>query len=153
MDDNTRLYEQVESLPAEVMPQGGVILDGLAFTSEAQVKKVVMRECPKGDAFEVFLDPMLLWCWDLGYSPVTNWEKTTRAMDEDYSATTRKMVISYYQTHCWWWYAEGRPVMTVKVMAVFKGVDKWNGSSGTDGQRHKIETSATNLGGDCNVGD
>ncbi len=54
-----------------------MILDGLSFTSEAQVREVVMKECPKGDAFEVFLDPMLLWCCDPGYSPVTNWEMPT----------------------------------------------------------------------------
>ena len=77
VDDNTRLCERVESLSAEVTSQGGVILNGLAFTSEAQVKEVVMRECPEGDTFEMFLDPMSLWCCDPGYSPVTNWEKTT----------------------------------------------------------------------------
>ena len=77
-----------------------MILDGLAFTSEAQVKEVVIRECPEGDAFEVFLDPMLLWCCNPCYSPVTNWEKIARAMDEDYSATTRKVAVSYYQMHC-----------------------------------------------------
>jgi hypothetical protein len=77
LEDNTHLRERVESLSADVTSQGGVILDGLSFTSEAQVKEVVMKECPKVDAFEVFLDPMSLWCCDPGYSPVTNWEKTT----------------------------------------------------------------------------
>ncbi len=51
VDDNARLSEQVESLSAEVTSYGGVILDGLDFTSEAQVGEVVMRECPKGGRF------------------------------------------------------------------------------------------------------
>ncbi len=73
-----------------------MILDGLGFTLEAKVKKTVMR----GDAFEVFLDAMSLWCCDTGFSPVTDWEKMTRAMEEDYSPTARKVVALYYQTHC-----------------------------------------------------
>ena len=50
-------------------------MDGLVFSSEAQVKEVVMRECPTGDAFEVFLDVMSLFCCDPSYSPATGWEK------------------------------------------------------------------------------
>ena len=38
-----------------LVSHGGVVLDGLVFSSEAQVKEVVMKECPMGDAFEVFL--------------------------------------------------------------------------------------------------
>jgi len=78
---------------------------------------------------------------DPSYSPVTNWEKTTRATEEDFSPTARKVVAPYYQTHCWW-YAEGKPVVARKVMAMFKYADKWNGLSGMDGRRHEIETSA-----------
>ena len=44
-------------------------------------------------------------------------------MEEDYSATARKVVASYYQTHCWW-YVEGDPVVAGKVMATFKDADK-----------------------------
>ncbi len=126
----------------DISSQGGVILDGLSFTSESQVREVVIKDCPEGGAFEVFLDAMLLWCCNLAYSPVPNWEKTTRAMEEDYSSTARKVVASYYQMHCWW-YSEGKPVVAGKVMAAFKNAGKWNGLSGMDVRRHKIETSAT----------
>ena len=63
-------------------------------------------------------------------------------MEEDFSSNARKVVASYYQTHCWW-YAVGKPVVAGKVMAVFKDTDKWNGLSGMDGRHHEIETSAT----------
>jgi hypothetical protein len=76
-----------------------VVLDGLVFSSEAQVKEVVMRECPTGDAFEVFLDVMSLFCCNPLYSPATGWEKFTRSMEENYSPTARKAVSSYYQTY------------------------------------------------------
>ncbi len=47
------------------------MLDGLGFSSKAQVKLVVLEECPEGDAFKVFLDLMSLFCWDPVYIPVT----------------------------------------------------------------------------------
>ena len=131
----------MESLTAGVTTQGMNILDGLGFASEARVREVVEMECPGGDAFEVFLDVVSLWCCDPGYAPATNWEKTTRAMEEDYSTTARKVVASYYQTHCWW-YAEGKPAVAGTTLAAFKNTDKWEGMSGMDGRRREIETSA-----------
>ena len=101
-----------------------------------------MKECPMGDAFKVFLDAMSLFCCDPSYSPATGWEKFTRSMEENYSPTVRKVVSSYYQTYGTW-YAEGKPVVAGKLLAAFKDVDKWSGSSGMDGRRHEIEVSAT----------
>jgi hypothetical protein len=60
VENNTRLRKQLESLSVDILLQGGVILDGLSFMSESQVREVVIKECPVGDAFEVFLDTMLL---------------------------------------------------------------------------------------------
>lgn len=117
------------------------MLDGLGFTTEAQVKATVLKECPLGDAFEVFLDVVSIFCCDPTYAPVSGWEKATRSMDEDYSATARKVVSSYHQTHCAW-YTEGKVVVPGKVLAAFKDADNWNGIGGLDGRRHEIETSA-----------
>ena len=39
-------------------------MNGLGFTSEAQVRDF-LQECPKRDAFEVFLDVVLFFCCDL----------------------------------------------------------------------------------------
>ena len=72
VDDNARLPKEVKSLSAGVTTQGMNILDGLGFASEAQVREVVERECPGGDAFVVFLDIVSLWCCDPGYAPATN---------------------------------------------------------------------------------
>jgi hypothetical protein len=141
VDDNARLHKEVESLSAGVTTQGMNILDGLGFASEAQVREVVERKCLGGDVFEVFLDVVSLWCCDLGYAPATNWEKTTRAMEEDYSTTAKKVVASYYQTHCWW-YAEGKPAVAGTTLAAFKNTVKWEGMSGMDGRRCEIENSA-----------
>jgi hypothetical protein len=96
VNDNTRLRKEVESLLAGVKTQGMNSLDGLSFASEGQVREVVERECPEGDAFEVFLDVVSLGCCDPSYAPAANWEKTTRAMEVDYSTTARKVVASYY---------------------------------------------------------
>ncbi len=126
---------------ADIMLQGGVVLDGLGFLSEADAKDVVLKECPKGDAFEVFLDIMLLFCCDPVYFPAMGWEKFTRSKEDDYTSTTRKVVLSYYQTHCAW-YAEGKLVTSGMVLATFKDAKKWNGRSGMDGQCHKLKTLA-----------
>ena len=117
-------------------------MDGLVFSSEAQVKEVVMKECPNGDAFKVFLDVMSLFCCDPLYTPATGWKKFTRAMEDDYSPTARKVVLSYYQKFGTW-YAEGKPVVAGKLLAAFKDVDKWSVSGGMDGCRHEIDVSAS----------
>ena len=84
-------------------------MDGLGFTSKAQVRDFVLQECPEGDECEVFLDVVLLFCCDPVYKPTPRWEKQTRAMDEGYSATTRKIVLLYYEPHCTW-YTGGKKV-------------------------------------------
>jgi hypothetical protein len=57
--ENSQLHRRLESLSADIVAQGGVVLDGLGFVSEAQVKMVVLEECPEGDAFEVSSIPCL----------------------------------------------------------------------------------------------
>jgi hypothetical protein len=70
--ENSRLCKHLESLSAGISAQGGVVLDGLGFISEAQVRVVVLAECSKGDAFEVFLDSMSLFCCNPSNIPVTS---------------------------------------------------------------------------------
>jgi hypothetical protein len=48
---NALLRERLESLSAENSMQGGVILDSLGLTLEAQALEAVLAECPDGDAF------------------------------------------------------------------------------------------------------
>jgi hypothetical protein len=140
-DDNMCLWVELDALLSNITAQGGVVLDGLGFTTEAQVRAAVLLECPLGDAFKVFLNVVLLFCCNPMYAPVVGLEKTTHSTDEDYSATARKVVSLYHQTHCAW-YMEGKIVVPRKVFAAFKDADNWNGIGGLDGRRHKIEMSA-----------
>ncbi len=96
--ENSWLYKCLEALSEDISAQGGVVLNGLGFILEAQVRVV---------------DSMLLFCCDPSYIPVTGWVKTTQVMEEYYSPTARKMVASYYQAHCAW-YEEGKPVAAGK---------------------------------------
>lgn len=139
--EHSTLKADFESLSAAVTAQGGQVLDGLGFASEAMVRILVMKECPKGDAFEVFLDVTSLFCCDSTYSPVSGWEKSTRGMEDDFSPSARKVVASYAQSHCAW-YTDGKPVVAGKLLAAFKDADRWNGVGGMDGRRNEIETSA-----------
>jgi hypothetical protein len=114
-DNNTRLWVELVAFLSNITAQGGVVLDGLGFTTEAQVRATVLLECPLGNAFKVFLGVVLLFCCNPMYAPIAGWEKTTCSMDEDYSAMACKVVSSYHQTHCAW-YMEGKIVMPGKVL-------------------------------------
>jgi hypothetical protein len=97
---HSNLKVDYESLSAVVTAQGGQVLDGLDFASEAMVCILVVQECPRGDAFDVFLDVTSLFCCDSTYSPVSGWEKLMRGMEDGFSPTARKVVTSYSQPHC-----------------------------------------------------
>ncbi len=92
--ENAQLHGKIESLAGDVAAQGGNVLDGLAFLSKAQAMEVVLVEAPDGDAFEVFLDVMSLFCCDQNYDPSTGWAKLTKPLENNYSITARKVVAS-----------------------------------------------------------
>ncbi len=135
--EHSNIKADVESLSAAVISQGGQVLDGLGFASEVMVCILVMMKCPKGDAFEVFLDVTSIFCCNSMYSPVSGWEKSTRGMEEKFSPSAQKVVASYTQSHCAW-YTDGKPVVAGKLVAVFKDTDLWNGVGGINGRRNKI---------------
>ncbi len=139
--EHSTLKADFDSLSAAVTAQGGQVLDGLGFASEAMVRILVMKECPKGDAFEVFLDVTSIFCCDSTYSPMSEWEKSTRGMEDNFSPSARKVIASYAQSHCVW-YTDGKPAVAGKLLAAFKDADRWNGVGGMDGRRNEIETSA-----------
>jgi hypothetical protein len=66
---NTLLQDRLESLSHKISAQGGIVLDGLALTSESQALAAVLLECPDRDAFKVFLDVMLLCSRPSGPKP------------------------------------------------------------------------------------
>ena len=139
---NASLSVRIESFASDLAAQGSGVLDGLAFRSEAQALEAVLDEAPDGDSFEVFLDVVSLFCCDQSYEPSTSWAKLTKALENDYSLTARKVVASYYQTYCYH-YTEGKVAQAGIKLQAFKDYDKWNGVSGMDGRRKEIETSAS----------
>jgi hypothetical protein len=86
---------------------------------------------------------MVLFNHNAMYVPVTNWEKTTKAMEESGTllVTNRKVVASYNLQYLFW-HAEGKQVVTGKVLAAFVSAKKWSGTGGMDGCRVEIELSA-----------
>ncbi len=113
-----------------------------AFTSEIHLSQLCMKKCPKGDAFEAFVDPMVVFCFDQSYSPLTGWEMLTKAMEKSgsYPATDRKVVASYNAHHSYW-FLEHKMVVAGKTLAAFALKDKWQGVGGMDGWRAEIELS------------
>jgi len=139
---NASLSARIESFASDLAAQGSGVLDGLAFRSEAQALEAVLDEAPDGVSSEVFLDVVSLFCCDQSYEPSTSWAKLTKALENDYSLTARKVVASYYQTYCYH-YTEGKVAQAGIKLQAFKDYDKWNGVSGMDGRRKEIETSAS----------
>jgi hypothetical protein len=67
--NNVRLSDHLDAIKVDLMAQEGVVFGQHTFTSELQVLQVVMSECPQGNAFGLFVDPILLFCHDAMYSP------------------------------------------------------------------------------------
>ncbi len=141
--ENITLGSKLNQLAADITTQGGAVLECHMFSSEGNVKDLAMLECPSGDAFAAFADPMVLFNHNAMYVPVSNWEKTTKAMEESgtLSVTDRKVVVSYNLQYLFW-HAESKQVVVGKVYATFASAKKWSGTGGMDSRRVEIELSA-----------
>jgi hypothetical protein len=149
-DGQVKMREELNAIKADVTAQGGVMLGHHTFSSEIQVMQIAMKECPQGDAFALFVDPVSIYCHDSMYSPVVGWEKTTKAMEESgvMSVTDHKVVASYNCNHAFW-FTDGKPVVAGKVIGAFASAEKCTGTGGMDGRRVEIETSSRQLGTVC----
>ncbi len=137
---NSLLTQRVEGLAADITAQGGVVLGKHAFTSELQLLQVCMKECPKGNAFTAFVDPMVIFCFDPAYVPLGEWETLTKAMEKsgNYPVTDRKVVASYKSHHSHW-FSEGKMVVAGNTLPAFSPKEKWQGMGGMDGRRVEIK--------------
>jgi hypothetical protein len=147
--DNVKLMKRIDGIRADLTAQGGVVFGRHTFTSELQVLQLTMAECPGGEAFALFVDPILIFCHDSAYSPNASWQKDTKAMEESevMSIMDRKVVASYNTGHTIW-FTEGKQVVAGKVINAFATAEKWMGTGGVDGQRVEIKDSAETAG-DC----
>jgi hypothetical protein len=107
--NNERLKGVLEKLAVDVTAQGGVVVGRFTFTSELELTKLCIKECPKGDAFAAFVDPMIIFCFDPSYVPIAGWEAFTKAMEKsgNYPGTDRKVVTSFNAHHSHW-FSEGK---------------------------------------------
>ena len=144
--ENSLLTQRVEGLEADITAQGGVVLGKHAFTSELQLLQVCMKECPKGNAFAAFVNPMVIICFDPAYVPLGGWETLAKAMEKsgNYPVTDRKVVASYNAHHSHW-FSEGKMVVAGKTLPAFSSKEKWQGTGGMDGRQVKIKLSLDTL--------
>jgi len=86
------------------------------------------------------VDPMVLFCHDVAYTPLTGWETLTKAMEKSgtFPLMGRKVVASYNAHHTWW-FVEGKTVIAGKTFQAFASKEKWQGTGGMDGRRDEIE--------------
>ena len=139
---NEQLTQRLDSLSTDITAQGGVVLGKHTLTSRLHLLQLCMKECPKGDAFTVFVNPMVIFCFNPSYAPLTGWETLTKAMEKsgNYPVTDRKVVASFnaHHTH---WFLEGVMVIAGKILQAFATKEKWQGSGGMDGRRMEIKLS------------
>jgi hypothetical protein len=139
---NDQLKDRIEMLAADITAQGGVVLGRFIFTSELQLLALCLKECPNGEAFFAFVDPMVVFCHDAAYTPLTGWETLMKAMEK--SGTFPLMgckVATSYNAHHSWWFVEGKTVVAGKTLQAFALKKKWQGMGGMDGRRDEIEVS------------
>jgi hypothetical protein len=87
----------------DLIAQGGFVFGRHTFMSEIQFLQVALAECPGGEAFALFVDPVSIFCHNAQYSPGSNWQKDTKAMEElgIMSFTDCKVAASYSMVHSW----------------------------------------------------
>jgi hypothetical protein len=140
--ENSKLVARIDRLTADVSARGGVTLGRHVFSSELQLSELVMKECPSGDAFSAFVDPMVIFCFDANYQPLKTWESLTKAMEKSgaHPITDRKVVASYNAQYCWW-FSEFDSTVAGQTISAFSSKDKWQGVGGMHGRRKQIELS------------
>jgi hypothetical protein len=104
--------------------------------------ELCLKECPKGDAFAAFVDPMTIFCFNPSYVPITGWETLTKAMEKSgsYPMMDQKVVASYNAHHSYW-FSEGKTVIAGKMLQAFALKEQWQGKGGMDGRRVEMEIS------------
>ncbi len=138
--DNTLLVERLDHLAADITAQGGLMLGKHTFTSEVRLLELCMKECPKGNSFAVVEAPMVVFCFDLSYVPLTGWEMLIKAMEMSGShPIADRKVVPLYKAHYSHWFSEGKMAAANKTLPAFASKEKWQGTGGMDGQRVGIE--------------
>ncbi len=116
--NNVRLSDHLDAIKVDLTAQGGVVFGQHTFTSELQMLQVAMLECPRGDAFSLFVDPILLFCHDAMYSPCASWQKDTKAMEESgFMLISDHKVVALYNLNTPWWFSEGTQVTGERSLA------------------------------------
>ena len=140
--ENSKLVSRIDRLTADFSARGGVTLGKHVFSSELQLSELVMKECPPGDAFAAFVDPMVIFCFDANYQPLKTWESLTKAMEKSgvHPITDRKVMASYNAQYCWW-FSEFDSTVAGQTISAFSSKDKWQGVGGMHGRRKQIELS------------
>jgi hypothetical protein len=147
--NNVRLSDHLDAIKADLTNQGGIVFGQHTFTSELQVLQVAMSECPQGDAFGLFVDPILLFCHDAMYSPCSSWQKDMKAMEElGFMSISDRKVVASYDLNTPWWFSKDKQVTGGKVIGTFAMAEKWQGMGGMIGRREEIKNSAE-VAGDC----
>ena len=140
--ENASVKSRLDALQADLAAGGGVVFGRHTFTSEQHVMETVMAECPQGDAFSLFVDPLSIFCHDGMYQPHSGWQKETKAMESSgfMSKTDRKVVTSFDVNNSYW-YTEGKGTTAGLKLAAFSSAEKWTGAGGMIGRKHEIENS------------
>ncbi len=79
--ENSRIKTRLDAMQADLAAGGGVVFGRHTFTLEQHVMDVVMAECPQGNAFSLFVNPMSIFCHNKMYLSYKGWQKETKEME------------------------------------------------------------------------
>ncbi len=140
--ENSRIKTRLDAMQANLAAGGGVVFGCHTFTSEQHVMDVVMAECPQGDAFSLFIDPMSIFCHDGMYLPYAGWQKEMKEMERwGFMSKTACKVVASFDANNSWWYTEGKGGTPGLKLATFASAEKWSRAGGMIGRRDEIEAS------------
>lgn len=141
--DRTQMEARILKLESDVMAQGGVVFRQNSFSSEQDVRDLVLKEDPTGKALAAFVTPITIYAHDTEFEPKKGWRdvvkvplksgKFTEAEGKFICASTIRIPSHY---------AGNSEVVAGKLLAAFTTEEHWTGKAGIKGQRGNTIASA-----------
>jgi len=142
-NERSQMEARIVKLEADVVAQGGVVFDHSSYSSEQEIKNLVLREDPQGSAIAAFVTPLTIFSHDNNFVPAKGWRDTVKAelKTGGFTAAEGKFLCAATQ-RLPSWYAGTGEVVAGKLLSAFTTMDGWKGRGGIIGQKGVIAASA-----------
>ena len=139
----SQLEARIVKLEADVVAQGGVVFEHSSFSSEQEIRDIVLREDPQGKAIAAFVTPITVYAHDTAFVPTKGWRDTVKAelKTGGFTAAEAKFLVAATLRLPSWYVGSGEAVAG-KQLHAFTSVIGWKGRGGIIGVKGQIKASA-----------